>query len=441
MTEDPFTTSSGADEADARLSAGERQLLAGVDSAIAGAVELESWWREVDAAGAYPERFDLSVHGRSTRGFGFFGEAEIGGANLPIMGCVQEQLFDRPKRIGASRSDRDRAAEWIDRQIRELTLRYFLRICDFQQPEAFPGSNGHSPPAYLRSFGWATHERDGGASAGFEQVFGKLKATGEIRRFSGSDRHAIVDLREVGRTWEWIVLKVEILSFKLVLAPFGQRYPHGTVPASEPSYLVISEDLVADQAEPEPEPEGDRGRYGYGAAFLPAADESLLASGLGRFTAALHALRFQVKNSGEVVARTVFVANRPSEVVQLSPDPVDWGFRMADRMSFGSASALLEPMQKMWHRMPAGFGLELMQAFVSAANRMTDSGAARSLGISRKQLHKSFLVAQLTQHHNAVAGTLAAWRQISDWTDRENLPDWVTGILDLESDREKEGST
>ncbi len=403
----------------------EDQILAAVEQAISGARDLKRWWDETDAGGAYGERFDLSTtRGGLDAGFGFFGEARVAGSDLPVMGHVIEQLYDRPK-IGAAAPEAGRAA-WLNAQVREFVLRYFLRVSGFSPPEAVPGANGQAPP-YLQPFSWYPEGDQDRQGFGFEQLYYKLAGDDRPRRFAGGEKYAVVDLREIGATYEWVVLKVDIFDFNLVLAPFGESYPHGMLPATEPCYLVLSEAFIQDQTGSESG--GDSGaclgHYGCGWAFLPVAEESLLAHGLGRFEAAFQEIRFAVAESGEVTSRTAFVASRPRTAVRLSVDPVDWGLRMADRFSFGTASTVIEPVQKMWSRMPGAGGVDLVQAFITAANMVTSGGAARSLGLSKKQLHKNFLVAQFARHANLVAGSLAAWRRIPDWLDRESLPDWV----------------
>ena len=332
---------------------------------------------------------------------------------MPVMGSVQEQLYDRPKGAGES-------ASWMNAQAKEFLLRYFLRVGNFAPPEAFPGRNGQAPPSYLKPFSWFPQEESAGF--GFEQVYCRRAGGDQPEKFPDDERFAIVDLREIGTSYEWVVLKADVFDFELVLAPFGESYPRGAMPATEPSYLVLSAPFILEEESPEG---GDAGHYGFGCAFLPPAEESFLAHGLGSFEAAFCEIRFRVKHDGEVTSRVVFVANRPKKAVNVSLDPVDWGLRMADRVSGGSAAAVLEPMQRMWHRMPGAGGVDVVQAFINAANMVTSGAAARSLGLSRKQLHKNFLVAQFAQQYNLVAGSLAAWRQIPDWLDREQLPDWV----------------
>ena len=417
----------GAETADGSLSQEDRQILAGVERAIASARELKGWWQGIDAAGAYEDRFDVgATHHGPEESFGFFGEAEVSATTMPVMGTVQRQLYDRPKAAGSSAAARRKAASWINRQMREFVLHYFMRVSAFSQPEAFPGKNGRPPPSYLRPFSWYPREDGAGLGFGFEQVYYKLAGRDKPQKFAEEDRYAIVDLRQIGETYEWIVLKVDLFSFQFVLAPFGQNQPYGAVPWTEPSYLVLSKDFIVD--EEDSEDRDDLGRYGFGSAFLPAAEEGLLAQGLGRFEAAFQEIRFDVGESGEVASRIAFVASRPRKVVSVSVDPVDWGLRLADAFSLGTASAVIEPMQKLWNRVPGPGGVDPVQAFITAANMITSGGAARSLGVSRKQLHKSFLVAQFQQHYNAIAGSLMVWRQVPDWLDRPALrqnQEWV----------------
>ncbi|MEM7351500.1 MAG: hypothetical protein AAF657_11880 [Acidobacteriota bacterium] len=397
--------------------------LAAVDRALSDAVDLKRWLDDVDARDAYEERFDLAAtFNRPDHSIGFFGAAEVGGAAMAVMGNVQEQFFDRPKIPTGSVEAQEQAADWMNRQVREFALRYFLRISDFRQPEAFPGEKPEPPPTYLRPLSWHDYSEGAETGFGFEQIYYLAKGESEPRKFSPAEKDAIVDLRRLGELYEWIVLKVHIFDFDFVLAPFGPDLPQGKVPGTEHSYLVLSPELILD----DPEPEGEEiGRYGFAYAFLPATEDSLLAYGPGRFEAGLQAIHFHVRQSGEVISRMAFVANRPEKVINVSLDPVNWGLRMADAFSFGAASSVLGPVQKMWNRIPGPGGVDVVQSYIDVANRLTSGGAARNLGVSRKQLHKRFLVAHFAQHYHVIAGSLLTWRQIPDWLDTENLPRWV----------------
>ena len=397
-----------------------RGTFAEVEAAIVRAAALQEWWRAVHAEDSYGEKFELSTtHSRGYEGFGFFSEADVAGGSLPVMGSVQTQIFDQPKAMGRSAAAQKRAAAWTSRQMREFVLRYFLRVSNFSQPEAFPGKNGQPPAPYLRPFSWFPDEEKTGF--GFEQVAACRAGGDRPELFDEHERSAVVDLREIGTTYDWVVVKVDLFDFELVLAPLGEKYPHGALPATEPSYLVLSRPFIVDRETPG---EDAIGHFGLGCAFLPGSGDGLLDHGLGNFDAGFQRVDFEVDKAGVVTSRVVLVAVRPRKAVNV--DPVDWSFRMADRVSRGAASPVLEPMQKMWSRMPGTGGVDVVQAFITAANMMTSGGAARSLGLSKKQLHKNFLVAQFAQQYNLISSALAAWRQVPDWLETESLPTWAT---------------
>ncbi len=406
------------------LTEDDLRAIAGLDKAIADAEELARWWHEVDQADTYADRFPLSAtHHRPETSFGFFGETQVSGSTMSVMGNVQEQLYDRPKSPSKSAAVRAKAAEWTSQQVREFVLRYFMKVIDFRQPESFPGEERPPAPFYLRPLSWVSHEESSARGFGFEQLYYKLKGDDPPQKFDNDQRFNIVDLREIGSTYEWIVVKVIIFDFKLRLAPFGQDQPHGTLPQAEHSLLVLTEALIVD--DPTPQESDDLGRYGLGYAFLPAVEESLLAFGPGRFEAACQLIRFHVKKSGEVKVRMAFVANRPEKVIDVSVDPVSWGLRLADLLSLGTASSVLEPVQKMWQRVPRPGSVDVVQSYINLANTLTGGIAAKNLGVSKRQLHKNFLAAHFDQNYNVVAGSLMIWRQIPDWLDQEALPDWV----------------
>ncbi len=406
------------------LSEDDLEALASFDQALSDAKDLAQWWSFVDQQESYADRFQLSAtHNRPEVSFGFFDEATVDGSSMAVMGNVQEQLYDRPKMPQESATSRAEVADWMSQQVREFVLRYFLRVSDFRQPESFPGEVHPPAPSYLRPLSWYANEGDRRRGFGFEQVYYKLKGDNTPRKFDDHDRFCIVDLREIGTTYEWIVVKVVIFDSKLTLAPFGPVLPYGTLPQAEHSHLILTEAMIVDDQAPQ-EPD-DLGCFGFGYAFLPAVEESLLAYGPGRFEAAFQTIRFHVKKSGEVKVRMAFVASRPKKVVNVSLDPMGWGLRLADLLSLGTASSVLEPVQKMWKRVPRPGSVDVVQSYISLANVLTGGVAAKNLGVSKRQLHKNFLAAHLDQHYNVVAGSLMTWRQVSDWLDPETLPDWV----------------
>ncbi len=400
----------------------DRQLIDQVGDSLAKGLELLAWWERTDRDGTYRDTFNLSAtHNRPDTSLGFFDEVEIAGEPMAIMGNVQEQFFDRPRNPGRTAKAREQAVEWNRRQLEEFVLRYFCRVSDFAAPTAFPDKAGEAPPKWLRPLSWYPETIEEHRGFGFELAYYKSPGE-EPGKFADEDKYRIVDLRELGTTYEWIVVKVSIFDFKLQLAPFGPEFPSGTVPLSESSYLVLSSELVT--RDEDPPGEDDVAVYGLGYAFLQVPEESLLAYGPGRFDAAFQVINFQVKSTGEIRARMAFVANRPKKMLDVSFDPVKWGLKLGERMPFGMDS-MMEPVRSAAKSLPHLPGVDLVQAYIVFARMISAGASERELYISKKQLEKSFLVQHFTQHYNVVAGALVTWRQIEDWLDTENLPNWV----------------
>ena len=203
------------------------------------------------------------------------------------------------------------------------------------------------------------------------------------------------------------------------------------VPLQESAYLVLGPPFVKHADNPEP---GVLARYGFGYAFLPCAPEGpgVIAYGPGHFTAAIQTVEFTVRHDGEVRARAAFVVNRPDQIVSVDIAPVDWGFQLADLMTFGVASRVMSPMKAIADRLPLRVdGVDVISAFVRAANAMTGGLAASQLGISKPVLEKRMLLQHFMQHHAMLITSLLVWRTVPDWTDHDGVlavhPDGVIG--------------
>lgn len=403
------------------LSSEDRRILDQVAGSLRKGLELKDWWESADRDATYRETFKLSAtHNRPDRSLGFFDEVTVDGEPMAVMGNVQEQFFDRPRHPGGTAKAREKALDWNRRRLEEFVLRYFCRVSDFAAPTAFPDQNGEKPPEWLRPLSWYGESIDEHRGFGFELAYYKLPGQ-EPGKFAEDDKYRIVDLREIGTIYEWVVVKVTIFDFKLQVAPLGPEYPSGTVPLSESSYLVLSPELITRDEDP---PGDDVAVYGLGYAFLEGPEEGLLAYGPGRFEAAFQLIHFHVKPSGEIRTRMAFVANRPKKVTNVSVDPLKWGLKLSERMPPGM-EPFLGPMRSAAKSLPHLPGLDLVQAYIAFARMLSAGASERDLYISKKQLEKNFLVQHFTQHYNVVAGALLTWRQIEDWLDTENLPDWV----------------
>lgn len=397
-------------------------LLHSVDSYLTAGLQLKQWWEQTSATNAFATRFDLGLtFNRPDTGYGFFDCAQVCGQPMPVLGNFQTMFFDNPK---VPSDQTEEAAQRMREQLREYVLHYFMRVSDFRQPQGFVEDARPVTSPYLRPFSLCTQEDLRRIGFGFSQHFYKLRGSNQIGRFPEEEQHAIVDLREIGSKYEWIVVRVRIFDFNFTYMPFGSGSPQVVLPLSEASYLVLSRDFITHTDHPAP---GVLGRYGLGYAFIKEPTSGLLAWGPGQFDAAIEIMDFLVFEDGSIRAEMVFVADRPKRLLNLSLNPVDWSFSLADLMTFGLSSRLLAPLQGMLDQLLfRGGNVDPVYAFIWLANVVSGGQAAQRLCLSTEELDKQFLVKHFMQHYQTAAGALHTWRQIPNWLVGEaNLPQWV----------------
>jgi hypothetical protein len=419
------TSVQGDQQSTPALADQDYRILDDVDRYLAAGVQLKQWWGQVDTTNAYTECFKLGLtFNRPDTSFGFFDYAAVDGRTLPVMGNLQDMLYDQPKAPSAQTAD---AIQWMQAQIREFVLHYFMRVSDFRQPQGFLENARPAPPPYLRPLSWCPQDDPRLVGFGFSQLFYKLRDTGHIGQFPEEERFAIIDLRELGQKYEWIVVKVRIFDFSFTYMPLGADNPQLVLPLSEASYLVLSRDFITNDEHPAPD---ILGQYGLGYVFIKNPTSGVLAYGPGQFDAAIELINFRVLTDGTTRVRMVFVANRPERILNLSLDPINWGFTLADLLSFGLTSPLLAPVQSVLARLPfQGGNVDPVYTFIWLVNVLTGGEAAQQLCISKAELDKQFLVKHFMQHYQTIVGTLQTWRQIPDWLDSAALPKWViTGV-------------
>jgi hypothetical protein len=399
------------------LEAHERTILQNAERFLSAAVDLKRWW-ETD--GQAVERFELArAFNRPGNAFGFFGNVALSDrTSLPVMGSVQEMFYDSPK---ASATAPGGGGSWMQRQIREFVLRYFMRVSSFREPDAFvdPPSSSSSP----QTLSWCPRPRDSREGFGFQQLFYRRHGEESIGVFPEQERFAIVDLREIGELYDWIILKVRIFDFDVSAHLGGAGGPDLMFRLHEESYVIVSRAFIVDRTRPRP---GVAGEYGLGYAFIKSPARELLAYGPGQFDAALELIQFQVLESGATNVRMLFLANRPEQIVNLSLNPMHWGFRLADLFSLGLMSRWLGSGKAMLESLPfSQISFDPVYTYVAAMNLLSAGYAGRQLCISKTQLDKSFLLQHFMQHYKTIVGSLLTWRQIPDWLDRAALPEWV----------------
>lgn len=399
----------------AAITAVDRTILAYAERTLADGMELARWWEAKDRVGDYAERFDVvREYNQSDRSFGFFDTATIAGASLPVMGIVQEMFYDRQKMA---------TGETIRAQLKEFVLRYFMRVSHYRQPEAVPAGK-RAPQSFLqRAMSWLPDEEERRVGFGYQQLYYRLRESGRIGKFTAEEQGAIVDLREIGSVYDWILLKVDIFDFNLSFAPFGPSAMKVQLPLKESTYLVLGPPFVKDNDDPEP---GVLGQYGFGYAFVPYAPEpGMIAYGPGHFAAAIQTVDFKVMEDGEIRVRAAFVVNRPNKIANLDVDPLEWGFQLADLMTFRMASRLMSPMKSVAGRLPLRVnGVDPISAYIWMANTLTGGIAEKRFGISKSVLEKRMLVQHFMQHYEMLINSLLVWRTVADWTDHDRLPDY-----------------
>jgi hypothetical protein len=303
-----------------------------------------------------------------------------------------------------------------------------MRVSHYRQPEAMPAGKRASNSLFQRAVSWLPEEEERRVGFGYQQLYYKLRESGKIGKFSTDEQNAIVDLREIGPVYDWIVLKVDIFDFNLSFAPFGGSALKLQLPLKETTYLVLGPPFLKNVDNPEP---GVLGQYGFGYAFVPYAPEpGMIAYGPGHFAAAIQTVDFKVMQDGEIRVRAAFVVNRPTKIANIDVAPLDWGFRMADMMTFNMASRVMAPMKAMADRLPLKItGVDPIAAYIWMANTVTGGMAERQLGISKTVLEKRMLVQHFMQHYEMLINSLLVWRTVPDWTDTDRLPEYCrTGV-------------
>ena len=386
---------------------------------------LNHWWSQQQ----YPTQADPQDFGppesdrfplirsfnRPNRSYGFYGKVPFRGAMMPVIGNVQEMFYDR---LPASIS-RDRAqAHVMQDQLREFVMKYFMRVSSFRQPEAFVDAATPVPPPALSRLSWCPQSSVSRVGFGFTQLFGKQAGAGPIQAFPGYDRYSIVDQRTLGVIYDWLLLRVRIFDFNFSFRPFGDNGPELVFGENEQSYLVAHREFVNHRENPAP---GVLGDYGIGYAFAKSPTPGPFAFGPGEFDAAIELINFRVFEDGHITVRMVFIANRPTAVVNLTIDPIDWSFRLADAFSFGLTSRLWSPARTILDQLPLKITVDPVLAYINAANTVSGGAAARNLCISMQELERVFLLKHFEQHYETILGSLYTWRLIPDWLDEKNL--------------------
>ncbi|MCA1636427.1 MAG: hypothetical protein LC802_22735, partial [Acidobacteria bacterium] len=369
-----------------KLTETDLDILADVERAVSQGRALKQWWEWTEAAGGYAERFELVREpDPQENSFGFFDSVNLDGSPLAVMGTVDDLLYDQPK---------TEPNERLCEEFREFILRYFMRVSSYRRPAAFvaPGQTLHGDVRpLLQPLSWCPESAQSQVGFGYSQCYYKLQGPGLVGKFSRRDEYAIVDLREIGRKYEWVVVKVRIFDFNMTFSPFGSDNMTLLFPRDEEIYLVISRDFITDENKPAP---GLMGRYGFGYAFLNyREDRNMIARSQGVFGTGFQLINFSLDEEGRARVRLVLVVNRPDNIVSVDIDPVGWGFRLADIFSFGMLTRFLSPARDLVGRFaPKVTGFDPLAAYLSFARVVSGGLTTERLCMTRETLDKEILV-------------------------------------------------
>ncbi len=424
------------------LTAEDWKTLKRVDYYLQTGRELFHWWKNTNINNTYADRFRLlQQYDPQDTNFGFIDCAPVcGESNLPVVGTVQQMLYYRPKKT--DKTD----VTWIKAQVREFMLRYFMRIASFSDPRFIPSTPETEPPFYLRPLSFGTSSPPEKRGWGYKQKYFKLSENGYIGRFPANKECKIVDARQVGgdpqhdhhkessgRIYDWVILDVNIFDFTLNFPPFTSGAQLG-LPFRAVAKVIMSPDFIVDEdAPPEPNPNSPRpddkvvGRYGWGYSFIKPEDpESFLAYGPEGLGPAFMSFHFDVHESGDVRLYNYFAANQPTSFVRIPLNPVEWGFEIAERASFGLTGRLFGPLRQVLRDLPLGSAqLDPVFTFVKLANFLSNGRAAKELLISRREVLRTVMAIHFMDTYDFQLGTLANWRRFPDWTRPEALPYWI----------------
>jgi hypothetical protein len=398
----------------------DRLVIDDAERALTEGLQLKSWWEEKETNGSYANPFELvRTYNRAERVTGFFDTATINGKDFPVMGLVQEMVFDKAKQA---------RPEFVRDELREFVLHYFLRVSATHEPEVFIPRDQYTKAdlqARVQPFSFCPRSSANQAGFGYSQLYYKLREQGYTGKFPVHLQPRIVDLRRTTDIYEWIVLQVNIFGFNLTYTPFADGLASLVFPQKEESYIAISRDFVVNQDNPTPEL---LGRYGLGYALLkPAPRKTIFAYGPGYFTAGFQTIDFEINHRGETRVRMVFVSNRPTNVLNLELNPVSWGFAFADLMTFGLTSRIFGPARSVVEGLsPRLENFDPVTTYITFLNFVTAGLAKDQLCASLEALEKDpMLLTHFMEHYYLISGALMTWRRVQDWLDPTNVPEGV----------------
>jgi hypothetical protein len=283
------------------FTARERDLIEKSESALRDGRQLLHWWRE-RAFSKKIKTFPLIAPLPSVTMTGFFDELTINGKQTSVMGCVQAVRAKLPRAAG-------RAA--IECSLDQFSRRDLFRITEWRNPDGLPGGFGYTPR------------------------FFKAKQDGQYGRFDNGLNIPDMDLSEIGKGLDWIMLQVDLHDFARCFKPPGFLVKPLSRMVREAAYLVADEEFLQCNM---PGTEGALSEHGLGYSFVPATvHPNFFGFGPGRFGAALKLFQFCLLPEETFEIQLAFLAApRSQKVLYLGGfDPVYGFFHLMNALTLG----------------------------------------------------------------------------------------------------------
>src|SRR5262245_56606273 len=76
----------------------DHRLVSTAAESLRYGISIRNWWQQTDRSFSYARRFPLArTFNHPVTAFGFFDTLSLDGTNLPVMGAVDEEIYDRPR--------------------------------------------------------------------------------------------------------------------------------------------------------------------------------------------------------------------------------------------------------------------------------------------------------------------------------------------------------
>jgi hypothetical protein len=276
------------------FSAQDKLLVEKTEEAIRDGLQLEAWMRR-----QHEEMLDFPVplnrkYNLPNKAFGYFGNMQLNGQPISIMGVRQEVEFGPISAAGDP-----------GELVRNFVLGEFLKRANWTYPDGYPGGFGIEQSIYR-------------------------SVNGGYAKFAGDVCVGCVDWRKLGTEYDWVLLTVQIHDFVMNFGPFKARLKEAACVTMHPDFVHINE---------KPAP-GYALEVAVGYPFVGVAPiPNFFGFGPGKFGIACKLYSFLVTDKKELrVIMNFAAAPRCAKVFDFGkriPDPIYGGAAALRRITFG----------------------------------------------------------------------------------------------------------